>query len=249
MKGAEAAAKARAKRAKKVVQSAAQPRRQGRDMDLEPHVPRPGIMLVREEEEEARRKAKRWNFKCLTSDPVVFVDKVAGTPKSKGKGHVVLAPFVETDFGFCAQIAAGFMGAFFADPKNFVQQGDRPHGVTYKEKCKASPKSLQVAVSAAVEQAFPTLPVLLRHIAEAPGSCLSLYLSEKKLCRYVSTAIKDKSEVVKKRIFQRACILSMPEDKAAVQPKYRDLYIHPRSFILRIDAKVDCICPGCPQVP
>ena len=89
----------------------------------------------------------------------------------------------------------------------------------------------------------------MRHIADAPASCLSFYLSEKKLCRFVSTAIREKTEPVKKRIFQRACILSMPEDKADVRPKYRDLYIHPRSFILRIDGKVDGICPGCPQVP
>ena len=151
--------------------------------------------------------------------------------------------------GIQGLIAAGFMGAFFADPKDFVQQGDRPHGVTYKEKCKASPKSLQVAVSAAVEQAFPTLPVLLRHIADAPASCLSFYLSEKKLCRFVSTTTKNKEDIVKKRTFQRTCMLYMPEEKAAARPKYKDLYIHPRSFILRIDGRVEAICPGCPQRP
>ena len=85
--------------------------------------------------------------------------------------------------------------------------------------------------------------------ADASASCLWFYLSEKKLFRFASTAIRDKSDIVKKRTFQRACILSMPEEKAAARPKYKDLYIHPRSFILRIDGRVEGICPGCPQRP
>ena len=89
----------------------------------------------------------------------------------------------------------------------------------------------------------------LRHIADAPASCLSFYLSEKKLCRFVAKSTKGKEEIVRTRTFQRACILSQPAEKEAVQKKYKDLYIHPRSFILRIDGKVDGICPGCPQVP
>ena len=85
--------------------------------------------------------------------------------------------------------------------------------------------------------------------ADASASCLWFYLSEKKLCRFVSTSTKGKDDIVKKRTFQRACILSMPEEKAAARPKYKDLYIHPRSLILRIDSKADGICPGCPQRP
>ncbi len=68
MRGAEAAAKARAKRDETVAQSSTQPR-QGRDEHLAP-VRKPGIMLVRLQDEEARRKAQQLRFQ-LTSDPWV----------------------------------------------------------------------------------------------------------------------------------------------------------------------------------
>ena len=93
LRGAAAAAKGRAKREQKVVQSQTQPR-QGRDKQLAP-VLRPGIMLVRWYDEDAWRKAQRLRFQ-VTSDPVDFVAKVAQVPQSKGKGHVVLAPPADT---------------------------------------------------------------------------------------------------------------------------------------------------------
>ena len=55
LRGAVAAAKARAQREKKVLQSSLQPRT-GRDEHLAP-VRKPGIMLVRLQDNEARRKA------------------------------------------------------------------------------------------------------------------------------------------------------------------------------------------------
>ncbi len=66
MRGAEAAAKARAKRAETVAKSSTQPL-QGRDEHLAP-VRKPGIMLVRLQDEEAGRKAQQLRFQ-LTSDP------------------------------------------------------------------------------------------------------------------------------------------------------------------------------------
>ena len=72
-----------------MVQSQTQPR-QGRDKQLAP-VLRPGIMIVRWHDEEARRKAQRLRFQVM-SDPVDFVAKVARVAQTKGKGHVVLAP-------------------------------------------------------------------------------------------------------------------------------------------------------------
>ena len=66
MRGAEAAAKARAKRDETVAQSQTRP--QGRDEHLPP-VRKSGIMLVRLQDQEARRKAQQLKFQ-LTSDPI-----------------------------------------------------------------------------------------------------------------------------------------------------------------------------------
>ena len=190
LRGPVAAAKARAKREKKVVKSAAQP--QGRDKDLlEPEVLGPGWMLVREQDAKARRKAELWRFR-LTHNPVHFAKEVAKTPRSKGKGHVVLAPFVETDFGLSALIAAGFMGAFFADPNDFAKEGTEPRGITYTETWKSPKLNFHVAVSTALANDFPTLPSLLRSIAALPSSCLHFYQTEKKLCKFVKRSTKGK---------------------------------------------------------
>ena len=132
----------------------------------------PGWMLVREQDAEARRKAQLWKFR-LTSDPVDFVTRVARIPGSKCNGHAVLAPPVETDFALSALIAAGFMGAFFADPNDFVKQGREPRGITYTETWKSSKIKFHVAVSTALAKDFPTLPSLLRSIAALPSSCLN----------------------------------------------------------------------------
>ena len=60
LRGAAAAAKGRAKREQKVVQSHTRPR-QGSDKQLA-HVLKPGIMLVRFHDDEARRKALLMRF-------------------------------------------------------------------------------------------------------------------------------------------------------------------------------------------
>ena len=96
LRGAAAAAKARAKRDKKVEQSSTQPRR-GRDVYLTPPPRKPGIMLVRLQDTEARGKAQQLRFN-LTSDPLDFVAKVIKVPPSMQKGHVVIADTLDTDF-------------------------------------------------------------------------------------------------------------------------------------------------------
>ena len=95
MRGAEAAAKARAKRYETVAQSQTRPR-QGRDEHLPP-VRKSGIMLVRVQDQEARRKAQQLKLP-LTSAPLDFVDKVVKVPARPQKVHVVLAHLVDTDF-------------------------------------------------------------------------------------------------------------------------------------------------------
>ncbi len=138
MRGAEAAAKARAKREETVAQSSTRPR-QGRDEHLAP-VRKPGIMLVRLQDEEARRKAQQLRFQ-LTSDPLDFVAKVVQVPAYMRKGHVVLAPLVDTDFSLSARIAAALMGGFYTTPQDFLNQDESPRGIMYTEKYKSSKES------------------------------------------------------------------------------------------------------------
>ena len=243
LRGASAAAKGRAKREAKVVQSNTQPR-YGRDMYLAP-VRRPGLMLVLGTEAEARRKAQTMTFQ-LTSDPVDFVKEVVRIPRSKGKGHVVLAPPADTDFSVSAMIAAGLMGGYYATPKDFVNYA-RPPGIMHTEKYKSSKDSLHVAVSATVAEELPTLPPLLREIAQAPGSCLHFYLSARKLCKFFKRSSKAKSETVRRKLMERTCVLSKPADRETAGKQYKELYITPRSFLLKIDASIADVCPGCSQ--
>ncbi len=236
-RGVEAAAKARTKREETVAQSSARPR-QGRDEHLAP-VRKPGIMLVRLQDEEAGRKAQQLRFQ-LTSDPLDFVAKVAQVPVSTRSWHVVLAPLVDTDFSLSARIAAALMGGFYATPQDFLCKGESPRGIMYTEKYKSSKESFHVAVSAALADELPTLPQLLRAIAMAPGSCFMFCLSERKLCKFFKKTVK-KAPRMQKSIF----VLSKKEDRHTVQKKYRELYINPRSFLLRFDASERAVCPGC----
>ena len=181
LRGAQAAAKARAKREETVAQSSTQPRL-GRDDHLAP-ARKPGIMLVRLTDKEARRKAQQLRFQ-LTSDPLEFVAKVVLVPASTGKGHVVLAPLVDTDYSLSATIAAALLGCFYATPQDFINQDEPPRGIMYTEKCTSAKESFHVAVSAALAAELPTLPELLRALAVAPGSCFKFYVSERKLCKF-----------------------------------------------------------------
>ena len=242
LRGAVTAAKARAKREKTVVQSSTQPR-QSREEDLGP-ARRPGIMLVRLTDEEALRKAQKLRFQ-VTSDPVDFVAKVARVPASMQKGHVVLAPPVDTDYSLCAMIAAALMGCFYATPQDFLKEGGPPRGIMYKEKLKSSQHCFHVAVSAPLADEMPTLPQLLRAIAVAPGSSFKFYLSERKLCKFVG---KQGDREAVKKFARKAFVLCKQGDREAVNKKYREMYINPRSFLLRFDASERAICPGCRPV-
>ncbi len=237
LRGAEAAAKARAQREQKVAQSSTLPR-QGRDAHLAPAL-KPGIMLVRLQDGDAMRKAQMLRFQ-ITSDPLDFVAKVVQVPASMRKGHVVLAPPVHTDYSLSAMIAAALMGCFSATPQDFLCNGVSPRGIMYTEKYKTSKMSFHVAVSAALAVELPTLPQLLRAIAMAPGSCFMFYLSERKLCKFFKKTVK-KTPRMQKSIF----VLSKTEDRHAVHKKYRELYIGPRSFLLKFDASARAVCPGC----
>ena len=202
---------------------------------------RPGVMLVRLHDHEARRKGLQLHFQ-VTTDPVDFVAKAVVVPASAGKGHVVLAPTVDTDFSLSAMVAVAFMGGFFATPGDFIMKRDTsPRGIIYKELYKSSKQKWHVAVTASVANEFPTLPQLLRSIAHAPGSCCNFYLSDNNLRKFFTKALRTSSRAL---LLQRTCVLAMPSDHAAAAKDYKDLYLTPRGFLLKFKAAEGDVCPG-----
>ena len=241
-RGAEAAARARGQRDKKVAQSSKAKR--SSDAASSTLALRPGVMLVRLHDKEARLKGLQFKFQ-VTTDPVDFVAKVIQVPASAGKGHVVLAPPVDTDFSLSAMIAVALMGGFFATPKEYtvaygrLTQAAPPRGIAYTGQYKIANQKWHVAVSAAVAAEFPTLPQLLLSIAKAPGSGCNLYMSERKLCTFFK-----KASATTPRILQKTCVLAKPAERMAVKKKYRELYITPRGFLLKFRGTDDGVCPG-----
>jgi hypothetical protein len=121
-------------------------------------------------------------------------------------------------------VAVTFMGGFFASPNDFTK-ATPPRGVTYREHYKIAKSNWHLAVSAAVAVEFPTLPLLLRIIALAPGSGCVFYRSEKKICKFFKKAVKTTPQITK-----RTCVLSKPADRAAAKKEVKDLYITPHVF-------------------
>ena len=112
------------------------------------------------------------------------MDKIVKVPARPQKVHVVLAPFGDTDFSVSARIAAALMGGFYATPQDFLARDESRRGIMYAVKYKDSKDRVHVAVSASIEVELPTLAPLLKAIAKAPGSCVMLYESERKLCTF-----------------------------------------------------------------
>ena len=231
LRGAEAAAKARAKRENMVVRA--------RDQHLEP-ARKAGVLLVGpgKENGRARRRAQLLRF-TLASDPLGFVARVLKVPSSAKKGHVVIASPADTDYALSAMIAAALWGCFQTTPPDFLHQDETPRGITYKEKYKNPRQNFHVAVSAALAVDFPTVPQLLRSIALAPGSCFQCRLSERKLCKLSKKTVKTAP-----RMRQNICVLCKRGDRDAADAKYRELYITPRSFLLKFHASGRAVCPG-----
>jgi len=103
-----------------------------------------------------------------------------------------------------------------------------------------------VAVSATLAQELPTLPGLLRGIAQAPRS-LSDYLSERKLQKFFKKSTRNKGNRVTWRVLQTTCVLAKAGQAAQEPAKVRALYLTPSEFLLRHGGQVDGVCPGCPD--
>ena len=237
--GAKAAATARSAREKKVFSSAT-PGPADRDADLVT-ARAPGLMLVRLGCVEARRKAQRLRFH-LVNDPVDFLARIAKQDSSgkRKRGNVVLVHTADalTDFGVAAKIAAAFTGAFFTTPDDFARQ-DLPKGIQYTEKLWSSRTTYHVAATANLQADLPTLPHLLRALAQTPRGCVKFYLNPKKLCKWVKKQGKGAP-----RLLQRACVLCHPGEEKNATPSWKQLYNSPNNWILRFNASVQARCPG-----
>ena len=232
----------RAKRERTVVRSHAQTRL-GCISQSESSL-RPGLMLVLLSEQNAVRKAQKLRFR-VTSDPVDFASQVARIPRSQRRGHVVLASPTSTDFAVCAAVAAALMGCFHAAPNDFLSSS--PRGITYSASYSDPATAFHLAVSADLAQEFPTLPGLLRCIAQAPGSRLCYYLSERKLQKFFKKKTRNKGSKATCRLSQTVSVLAQVSQAAQQPKKLRALYITPRQFLLRLEGKTGHGCPGCPS--
>ena len=234
LRGAAVAAKARARR-DQILDQSAQERAKDRDKQKSPL--KAGIMLVRLEDKAAMSVGLRLRF-ALTRDPLEFVAKAIKVAASTKKGHVVIAPLEDTDFALSAAFAAALLGTFSATPRDFQNPDrDHPRGIMYKQAYKN--QSFHLAVSAALADKFPTLQRLLRDIAVAPGSCFKFYRSARKLCKVFKREIKTKP-----RLRQRIAVICKQGEREAADKKYRELYITPRSFLLKFPASARAVCPG-----
>ena len=102
----------------------------------------------------------------------------------------------------------------------------------------------RIAVSAGLAEELPTLPGLLRGIAQAPGSHLHFYLSEKQLQKYFKRNAKNQGPRVRGEVLQRTCVLTKSGEAEKENIKVRALYITPREFLSRQEGSLDGVCPG-----
>ncbi len=130
------------------------------------------------------------------------------------------------------------MGGFNATPQDFLAQDESRRGIMYTEKYKRSKDSFHVVVSASLDVELPTLSPLLRAIAQAPGSCFKLYLSERKLCTFFKKTVRTTPRF-QKRVFA----LATQAARHNAEQEYRGLYMSPQSFLLKFNATERAVCP------
>ena len=235
------AAKAAAKREDQVSRSCLQPA-----LDQKDAPPRlAGILLALPKEEQACRQASRLGFK-LVQDPVEFVSQVGRQAMSSRKGHVVLAPAAgDSDYAVCARIAAVIMGAWYTDAKSFISEG-RTSGCQYEVLARRS--KIRLAVSADLQERCPSVVLLMRAIAEVPGSTCELYSVRNLTNRYRQQQKTQKHS--NKQVAASAAnwfILSIEDERFNIDKENRVLYRTVPEFIRLISkANAAAMCPGYP---
>ena len=130
-----------------------------------------------------------------------FVSRIIRIPRSQHKGHVVIAPPANTDFSVCGSIVSAFLVCFQTTARDFVDA--LPRRISHTGLYRESTTMFHMAVSASLALEMPTLPQLLRCIAQAPGSCLRFYLSERKLHKFSRGARKTRATEPGGEFFKR----------------------------------------------
>ena len=144
----------------------------------------------------------------------------------------------DTDYSVCARLCAVCLGAYLADSQAFCRKG-RSCGVQYEDLCHGGGQGFKVAVSARLATRMPTLPLLLRALAEVPRGSFAFY-SEHRLGKVFRKA-KTSREVLK------MAILSLLPDRATADKKVQGVYRTVAAFSsLHAVVKSGAGCPGHP---
>ena len=104
-------------------------------------------------------------------------------------------------------MSAATLGAFYATPEGFMKDDKQPLCVMYKGSYKSPKQSFHVAASAKLAEECPTIPQILRAIAQSPGSRFKFYMSERKLCKFFKKTVKTTP-----RVQQHTFVLSQKTD-------------------------------------
>ena len=174
----------------------------------------------------------------------MFVSRVARQAMSSSKGHVVLAPAAgDSDYAVCARIAAVIMGAWYTDAQSFISAG-RTTGCQYEGLARES--KFRLAVSDGLKARFPSIELLMRTIAEVPGSTWELHSVDKLTKRYRKQQKEQKRN--KKQMAASAAkwfILSVEGERLNIDKSDRGLYWTVPEFIqFTSKANAAAICPG-----
>ena len=201
---------------------------------------RAGVALHHPEDHAAAAEAGRRHFKLYTDAVELFKKAVGKCNKSDAaRGHLVLVPRVTiSDHAVVARLAARFVGAYLADPREFAKPS-RVCGVQYKPHWNGKP--FQVAITDAVVDAFSSAPVLLRTVARTAGSAIEFYSEEELLKKYRRQRGKDPVAWQHMRIWATTDeIKAIPKAQKADRP----VYAHREDFfdLFRATEKKDC--PG-----
>ena len=220
MRGALAAAKARAKREKNVLQSDLQ-KRKGREGPPALTL-KAGVMLV--QDWDARRKAQLLRF-ALTSDPLDFVAqviKVLAAKKKRTCSHRITGRhrlFVECHDRSSAP------GLFLCNTKGFSTRGwnaTRPH------------------VQAGLQRSEAVFSCGC--ISRSRWRVANTAVTFERHC--FRKTFKTASQRQAAMIQQTTCVLSKQGDQDNVKAKFKVLYISPRSFLYRFQGSPCEAFPG-----
>ena len=96
-----------------------------------------------------------------------------------------------------------------------------------------------MAVTAALESDFPTLPHILRALTATPSGCVIYYLNPKKLGKFFKRHAGQQP-----RLVQRACVLCRSGEETDIKKAVKPIYNSPKNWVLRFDASVAARCPG-----